>query len=165
MRVIIDGYNLIRQSPSLSQLDRYDLEAGRQRLIEVLAEYQRIKGHQITVVFDGWEGSGLAQGQDRVKGITVIFSRKGEKADDVIKRMATHGAVVVTSDRDVREFAERAGAATIGAPEFEARLESIIMTGLKGLNEDEEEKPTKRKGLSRRPSKAQRKRQLQLRKL
>lgn len=165
MRIIVDGYNLIRQSPSLSQLDRYDLETGRQRLIDVLAEYQRIKGHQITVVFDGWQSGRLAQGVERVKGISVIFSRTEEKADDVIKRMATHGAVVVTSDRNVREFSERRGAATIGAPEFEARLESTIMTDLKGLDEEEEEKPTKRKGLSRRPSKAERKRQLQLRKL
>ncbi|MBI5166138.1 MAG: NYN domain-containing protein [candidate division NC10 bacterium] len=164
MRVIVDGYNLIRQSPSLSQLDRQDMAAGRHRLIEHLAQYQRIKGHQITVVFDGWELGGLAQGQERVRGISVIFSRKGERADEVIKRMATQGVVVVTSDRDLRDFVERAGATTIGSEDFESRLELAIMADLKGL-EEEEEDPVRCKGLARRLPKARRRREAQLRKL
>ncbi|MBU4321109.1 MAG: NYN domain-containing protein, partial [Nitrospinae bacterium] len=50
--IIIDGYNLIG-------IHHKDLESQRQRLVERLAEYKKIKGHYITVVFDGWKsGSG-----------------------------------------------------------------------------------------------------------
>ncbi|NQT68664.1 MAG: NYN domain-containing protein, partial [Desulfobacteraceae bacterium] len=53
IHIIIDGYNLIRQSNFFSTIDRRDMQLGRETLIETLAAYKGIKGHKITVVFDG----------------------------------------------------------------------------------------------------------------
>jgi len=65
LHLIIDGYNLIRQSPWLSLLDARDLEAGREALLQSLADYrQRRLQHKITVVFDGWQGGGLRESRD-----------------------------------------------------------------------------------------------------
>ena len=41
MHLIVDGYNVIRQSPRLQFLDVMDLQAGREALLELLAHYRR----------------------------------------------------------------------------------------------------------------------------
>jgi predicted RNA-binding protein with PIN domain len=53
IHIIIDGYNLIRQSTTLSTLDQQDIMLGREALVDMLAAYRKIKPHRITVVFDG----------------------------------------------------------------------------------------------------------------
>jgi len=104
LHIIIDGYNLIRQSGFLSAFDRQDIQIGRETLIETLAAYKRIKGHKITVVFDGANAPLFSQARDQFKGIQVRFSSSGQLADDVIKRMAAterEKALIVSSDLDV----------------------------------------------------------------
>ena len=88
IHIIIDGYNLIRQSKSLSALDRQDLQLGREALLDMLSAYKKINRHTITVVFDGTNAPPFSQHKDQIKGIQVKFSRSGESADAVIKRMA-----------------------------------------------------------------------------
>ena len=53
LHIIIDGYNLIRQSKKLGDLDLQDIRLGRDALVEMLAMYKKFKAHRITVVFDG----------------------------------------------------------------------------------------------------------------
>src|SRR4030042_6461758 len=122
MHLIIDGYNVIRQSPRLQFLDVIDLQAGREALLELLAHYRRRSHHQITVVFDGWQRGDLKESRDRYEGILVIYSRRGERADEVMKRLLIQErqrAPGVTSDREVQVCAEEAKAAWINAGQFE----------------------------------------------
>ena len=86
IHIIIDGYNLIRQSGYLSSLDLQDIQLGRETLIDLLAAYKKIKAHRITVVFDGTRAPDLVRERDRQKGITILFSHRGESADAVIKK-------------------------------------------------------------------------------
>ncbi|SEL95217.1 hypothetical protein SAMN04489760_101133 [Syntrophus gentianae] len=123
MHIIIDGYNLIRQSESLRHVEKQSLEAGRQALLQAVSLYRQQKGHRISVVFDGWESGSPFEERDRQGGITVIYSRRGEKADEVIKRMVLQKGeetIVVTSDRDVAGFALRRGATALSSLDFEA---------------------------------------------
>jgi len=125
MHIIIDGYNIVRQSRELSQLDRADIARGREALIEKLAAYRRFKPHRMTVVFDGAGAPALSPGRDRMKGIGIVFSRGGETADTVIGRMARQEgetALVVSSDQAVVRSAQASGAAVIASAEFEARM-------------------------------------------
>ena len=104
IHIIIDGYNLIRQSSSLSLLDHQDLQLGREALVVMLAKYKRIKHHKITVVFDGTNALSFSGHRDYIDGIEIKFSRFGESADSVIKKIAAgekEKALVVSSDRDV----------------------------------------------------------------
>ena len=169
--IIIDGYNLIRQSASLSRLDAQDILLGREALVDQLAAYRRIKHHPVTVVFDGQNSPGFSQQRRRQKGISIRFSPKGTSADEVIKRMASserEKALVVSSDRDVIEYAAACGAATISAQQFEAKIE---MAGHYDHHDDETEdnagwKPTtKKKGPARRLSKRQRRNRIKIKKL
>ena len=171
--LIIDGYNLIRQSPELREHDREALDKGREVLLGKLKAYKRLKQHQITVVFDGWIDGYSTESKEKVAGISVRFSRRGEKADEVIKRLASkykERAVVVTTDRDLGITCLRAGAEVITSQEFEERLEMATYLAIKELDGVEDEfdsgaKGTKKKGPSRRLPKGKRKRQKALNKL
>jgi predicted RNA-binding protein with PIN domain len=171
IHIIIDGYNLIRQSTRLSILDLQDIQSGRDALVDMLAAYKRIKSHRITVVFDGTTAPLLSKQRDRSKGISIIFSHKGESADSVIKKMARkerQGALVVSSDQDIVQSAEASGATAVDANEFEKRLTmSFDIDGLPfGRDDYEGWRPTtKKKGPSRRLSRRQRKKNAKVRKL
>lgn len=120
-RIIVDGYNLIGSEKGL----RGKLENQRNRLIQELRNYQERKGYLTTVVFDGWRAGWIYETEERIGNLTVIFSRQGEKADSVIKRLARgmgSGCIVVTSDRELRQSVEASGATAIYASEFKAKL-------------------------------------------
>ncbi len=173
LHLIVDGYNLIRQSAAMRLMDQKDLELGRQSLLDRLALYKRIKGHQITVVFDGATQYATFDQRDRQKGIKVRFSRQGESADDVIKRMAKREgekAIVVSSDREVADFSSSQGAAVVGSPEFEKKMEMAEYMALKGEAPEAEGEPgwrpdTRKKGPGKKPPKRKRKNQRKTRKL
>ncbi len=163
MIIAIDGYNFIKQFPGLRRLEEIDLQKAREGLIEMLVQYKRIKGHSITVVFDGAQAWPAEPGE-RNRGIRVIFSREGEKADDVLKRLAAEkreGLLLVTSDREVALFAEKKGARVIDSSEFGERLEMARFVSLKGGEGEDrgEVRPVapEKKGPSRRLSKSRRK--------
>lgn len=172
MHIVIDGYNLIRQSPRFEQLDRQDLEAGRQALLDALVAYKRVKAHPITVVFDGSAAPAGMPRRDRHKGIELRFSQPGELADTVIKRMAGREGnrmLVVSSDREIAAYAEGKGAAVISAAEFEQRLMMARMMDLKGSDEGEPspgwQPTTKKTGPAKRLPKRQRKMKQKISKL
>lgn len=162
IHIIIDGYNLIRQSRDLSILDRQDIQQGREALVDMLAAYKKIKSHRITVVFDGTDTPLYSQQRDQHKGISILFSRDGQTADAVIKKMARREmqkALVVSSDQEIARSAASSGAATISANDFESKLAMSIYMGGAETDRDENEgwKPTtKKKGPRRRLSKRQR---------
>jgi hypothetical protein len=172
MLIAIDGYNFIKQSPDLRRLEQIELQKAREGLIERLAQYKRLKGHAITVVFDGGPQGTLAGNRERSRGIEIIFSKPGEKADDVLKRLAAEkrgGITIVTSDREVALFAEKKGAIAIPVPDFAEKMEMARFYSLKGsetetLSADRSIAPSK-KGPSHRLSKSQRKAAAAARKL
>ena len=171
IHIIIDGYNLIRQSSSLSMLDQQDIQLARESLIDLLAAYKKMKRHPITVVFDGTSAPQFSPNHDQQKGIKIIFSRTGESADEVIKRMARkerEKALVVSSDRDVVDSAASQGAATISSSRFESKLAMSGDAYAFGAGRDEYEgwqPSTKKKGPSKRLSKKQRRNRVKTRKL
>jgi len=171
IHIIIDGYNLIRRSSSLSTLDQQDMQLGRATLLDTLETYKRIKRHKITVVFDGTNASPFALQKNQIKGIKVKFSRSGETADTVIKRMAVserEKALVVSSDLDLVNFAASMGAATISSSAFEEKIAMAVYMDTKGI-EDEVQggwiPTTKKKGPGRRLSKRKRRNRVKTQKL
>lgn len=160
MDLIIDGYNLVANEQGL----RGALEHKRRGLVQQLARYQKAKGFFIIVVFDGWKAGQLDETSEKVDGVTVIFSRQGEKADNVVVRLARQrgsGCVVVSSDREVQRSVEKFGATAIYAGEF-----SEILRQLDGpvMGELADETDALRAG-GNRLSKTERRRQSKLQKL
>lgn len=158
--ILIDGYNLIG-------IAHNDLEKARKDIIQKLCEYAKTKGHTITLVFDGWKNGQLKETVSKLGELTVVYSKLGEKADSVIKRMlssSTKPLIVVSSDREISDFAGRKGFAAVTADEFESRLYS---TGKQHNYEypssydkdnDLDEMPFNQKGNPRKLSKREKKR-------
>jgi len=174
VHVLIDGYNIIRQSTTLKSEDDLALELGRDALLERLRQYKRTRAHRVTVVFDGANKPLLAEEQTQQKGIKVIYSAQDETADAVIKRLCHKEGkkvLVVTSDRDLASYAETCGSVVIDSKDFEAKMEMALYLDLKGAaGEDEEERwsakqGTTKKGPAKRLSKKERKRREKWRKL
>lgn len=174
MHILIDGYNLIRQSVDLKRFERQSLEAGRKALIDWLSQYRKRKDHRITVVFDGWISGSAQEERDYHSGIQIIYSSRGVKADDVLKRIAAstdEEILVVSSDREIISYASRKGKATLTSIEFESIVNrQMTATGIdfpEQRDEDEEEsgRPAHKKGPARRLPKAKRQAQTKIRKL
>ncbi|HZD41252.1 MAG TPA: NYN domain-containing protein, partial [Terriglobales bacterium] len=70
MDIIVDGYNIIGSEQGL----RGALEPKRNRLIQRLALYQKIKPFQITVVFDGWRTGQNQMTTQKMDGVSILYS-------------------------------------------------------------------------------------------
>jgi len=112
--IIIDGYNVIG-------IYHKDLEKARAGLVELLARYRKTKDHNISVVFDGYK-NGLAAQQASYSGhVKVIYTRLGERADDLIKKTVSQERrewIVVTADRDIADHAWSVGSVPVPPERF-----------------------------------------------
>ena len=170
LHLVIDGYNLTGVM-TMSGQTASDLEGTREGLIKRLQAYKRLKGHRITVVFDGKKSGSFYRASMNQGGIEVIFSKDGEEADQILKEMAKaekNSITLVTSDRAVASFAEAHGAVTIPSQEFDAILSTAFYSDRKGVtdeNEEESELTTKKGGNPRKLSKQERKKFQRIKKL
>ena len=111
MHLIVDGYNLIRQSDTLRSCERISLEAGRRALVQSLAHYQRAKGHRITVVFDDHTVAEVTGSELTVEvrvyfvdsGATMLARKYSGKADNprVFAHQASDDIMTLTQYRGV----------------------------------------------------------------
>lgn len=171
-RIVVDGYNMIRQSDRLIDLEAISLEEGRMGLVKLLSDYKKIKGNSITVVFDGWKSDNIGSSHDKIQGIDIIYSGRGDKADNVIKRMADElrdKIVVVTSDKEITTHAGKKGSVVISSPEFEMKVRMTVGTDDIYTHDDEDDyeprSGTRKKGPAKRLSKEERRKKNKLNKL
>jgi hypothetical protein len=172
LHLIVDGYNLLWGGRGAGLGGRADLEADREGLIEELRRYKRTKGFRISLVFDGARvGHGP---ESRVqKGIHLLFTHGGEKADDAIVRLvraAPSGTVVVTSDRALADQCRGLGAAIVSSASFQQRLAAAWIEEVKGEpgEGDEPQGPSRgrrKRGISHRVPRSARRDRDRLRRL
>lgn len=123
--LIVDGYNLLGHTRGLS--DR--LESEREHLLRVLAAYRHRKNHPITVVFDGWRQDRPMEQHEHRGGVQVVYSKRGEKADQVIQRLVRQygsDCAVVSSDHEIVNVARSHGAFVMQAQEFAEKLTAPV---------------------------------------
>ncbi|WP_100445629.1 NYN domain-containing protein [Glycomyces xiaoerkulensis] len=104
--LIVDGYNVTMSAWG----DTLTLEQQRNRLVQALGAIAAQTNAEITVVFDGSDP--IFGAKPSARGVRVLFSAKGEIADDVVVDLARvepkgRPVVVVSSDREVAERARR----------------------------------------------------------
>lgn len=170
--LIIDGYNVLRSNGGTAPLRGRDFQAERERFIENLGRYLGQRRDKVTVVFDGFNADTDFPAVKRQGGVEVIYSRRSQTADEVIKEMVdqapdTRDIMVVSSDREISDFVKSLGASVIGARNLADRLglylddkenphpEEINRATyyeryVKGYLDEEENSPKPRKGKSRR---------------
>jgi predicted RNA-binding protein with PIN domain len=118
--LVVDGYNVTKRG-----FADISLEQQRSRLVKGLGGLAAQTHAEVTVVFDGAERVlGLPPAP---RGVRVLFSRKGETADELIRRLvraepAGRPIVVISSDREVADGVRRHGAYPLGADALLRRL-------------------------------------------
>lgn len=120
VHLIVDGYNVTKTG-----YGELSLEQQRGRLITGIGGIAAQTGAEVTIVFDGAEK--LVAAPTPPRGVRVLFSRKGETADELIRRLvraepAGRPVVVVSTDREVAEGVRRHGAYPLSSDTLLRRL-------------------------------------------
>lgn len=84
--LIVDGYNIIGAWPELQHLKDIELEEAREKLIEMISNYQAYSGMKTIIVFDAHQVPGRG-GKYEQRGIDIWFTKEKETADEVIERL------------------------------------------------------------------------------
>ena len=121
--LIIDGYNVIFAWEELKALAKENLDSAREAFLEILENYCSYKKINTTVVFDSYKVSGGKGSVVEYGGVTAVFTREAETADQFIEKAVyelsgRYEIEVVTSDRMVQMAALGGGAARTSSAEF-----------------------------------------------
>lgn len=84
---MVDGYNIIHDWDNLSELAKTSLELARDKLINMMANYQGYKELEIIIVFDAHKirlGSGHIE---KIGNITLVYTAEAVTADAYIERV------------------------------------------------------------------------------
>jgi predicted RNA-binding protein with PIN domain len=107
IRILVDGYSLLHKWEALAPGRPRHSEAARKELIHYLRLYQDAIRTPITIVFDGSNAPVGTPKPDSTPELEILFSRKGQTADDIIERAAhrfsSYGEIMVVTD----DYAER----------------------------------------------------------
>lgn len=121
--LLVDGYNIIGAWPELERLKAEGLEEARDKLLDLMADYQGYTGMKVYVIFDAHfvPGLGAKYKQHRV---TVLFTKEKETADECIERLVSElsarrrNIYVATSDLVEQHVAFGKGALRLSAREL-----------------------------------------------
>jgi len=135
LTIIVDGYNFIFNSYFKIRFKSDELQKLREETINFLSKYYNVKRNKVVVVFDGYNTGELSESKYNCQNIEIIYSKKDEKADDVIVRLAksiTGNLLIVTNDNDIRRRASSASCSCLDVDEFIRLAENIIAQGIYG---------------------------------
>lgn len=125
--LLVDGYNIIYAWDNLKKLTEFSLESARQKLMDILSNYQGFKKITIIVVFDGYLVKGNLGSAYQYHNIYVVFTKEAETADHYIERvvnqMPRHYRVkVATSDALEQLIILGSGAERVSARELKTEI-------------------------------------------
>jgi hypothetical protein len=125
--LVVDGYNIINSWENLKELSQIDFEQARLALLEILSEYHYYSLIDIIVVFDAYLVKGSIRKEEDFKGITVVYTKENELADNYIEKLLDdigrqRRIRVATSDRTEQEIILSRGGTRLSARELEAEI-------------------------------------------
>jgi len=139
LTVIIDGYNFIFNSYFKVSFKSDELQKFRDDTVNFLSKYYNVKKNKVVVVFDGYNTDEPLESKYNRQNIEVVYSKKDEKADDVIIRLSKSikgSLLVVTNDNGIRREVSSADCSCISIDEFVKLVDDIIENGKNLLYEE-----------------------------
>ena len=126
--LLVDGYNVIFAWDDLKELAKENIEAARNKLMDVLCNYQGFKNYPLILVFDAYKVEGEAMEIFKYHNIHVVFTKEAETADQYIEKVVHEVAkkyrvTVVTSDGIEQVVTVGQGANLISSREFYEEVE------------------------------------------
>ncbi|NLO89166.1 MAG: NYN domain-containing protein [Clostridia bacterium] len=137
--LIVDGYNIINSWPELSVLKKEDYSHARDKLVEILSDYQGFVRVNVILVFDGHNVKGNSGSRENMGGVEVVFTREGETADMFIERLIgelvpQYSVLVATSDWAEQRIVFGRGAYRISARELRILIQQTKKMGHDFMN-------------------------------
>lgn len=118
--LLVDGYNIIFAWPELRELSLINMDSARDRLIDILCNYQGSLGSTLILVFDAYRVKGNPGMVQKHHNIYVVYTKEAETADQYIEK-AVHEieghyrVTVATSDALEQMIVWGEGAARMSA--------------------------------------------------
>ena len=131
VRILVDGYSLLHGWPQLAPGHARHSAFAREELIRRLALYQDACGVPVTIFFDGSQPKGGMAAASPAGSVEVLFSRRGQTADQMIERAAHRFAafgqvLAVSDDRAERDTVLSLGGAVSNCWNFIITVESVL---------------------------------------
>ena len=126
--LFVDGYNIINQWSYYRDITR-NIENSRNKLIELLSEYQSYRGIKVVVVFDAHLVKGSLEKREVISGLEVVYTKEFETADSYIEKQLDkmgrfERVQVATSDSSIQQIVLARGGTRISAQEMILELEN-----------------------------------------
>ncbi len=87
--LLVDGYNIIFSWNSLKKIADKSLEDARDKLIDIMGDYQGYKNVNLILVFDAYLVKGGTGSIYKYNNIFVVYTKEAETADNYIEKTAT----------------------------------------------------------------------------
>ena len=102
--LLVDGYNIIFAWEDLKELAAVNIDGARERLMDILCNYQGFKKSTLILVFDAYKVKGNPGSVETYHNIHVVYTKEAETADQYIEKTVheigrKYRVTVATSDQ------------------------------------------------------------------
>ena len=125
-KIIIDGYNFLWQDRLFRNQAIRGHDKGREAVLDWLAKRPHLQGFDVTVVFDAYKTDSFHPTDHKDRGVTVVFTASGQRADDWIRAAASElgpAAIIVSSDIEIMRHAEKKDCGVLSSKEFQIAVD------------------------------------------
>lgn len=128
--LLVDGYNIIFAWEDLNELSKVNIDSARDKLMDIMCNYQGYKKCELILVFDAYKVAGGKGEAFDYHNIHVVYTKEAETADQYIEKFThengkKYDITVATSDRLEQMIIWGAGAKRLSAAGLKEEVEAI----------------------------------------
>lgn len=128
--LLVDGYNIIFSWDELRSLSEVNMDSARDRLMDIMCNYQGYKKVELILVFDAYKVHGGKGEVFDYHNIHVVYTKEAETADQYIEKVThemkgRYRMTVATSDGSEQTIVWGQGASRLSAHELREEVETI----------------------------------------
>ncbi len=129
--LVVDGYNMIFAWEELKTLAPKNLDSARDKLIDIMSNYQGAIGSEVILVFDAYRVKGRGRSTLDLPNLKVVYTAEGETADAYIEGLAAKygrkkDMTVATSDLLEQTVAWGSNCRRMSAKELELAVKQEV---------------------------------------
>ena len=127
--LLVDGYNIIFAWEELRELAAANIDSARDKLMDILSNYQGYCRNTLILVFDAYKVKGGQGSVQKYHNIYVVYTKEAETADQYIEKAVheisrDYPVTVATSDALEQVIILGAGAARLSAAGLKEEIEA-----------------------------------------
>jgi predicted RNA-binding protein with PIN domain len=128
--LLVDGYNIIFSWDDLRELSKSNIDAARDRLMDILSNYQGYKKCTLILVFDAYKLQGHREEIVKYHNIHIVYTKEAETADQYIEKTVhrigrQNQVTVATSDGLEQVIIMGQGAVRLSASDLREEIEAV----------------------------------------